>query len=74
MDRICLLSRCLTHHTNHSFIGTEQDIQCHPQDLTKDMEKYKTMNGTDVDNTHNIQCNLTANIVVQFKRLQCILF
>ena len=36
--------------------------------------KYKTINSTDVDNTHNIQCNLTANIVVQFKRLQCILF
>ena len=49
---------------------TDQDIQCHPQDLTQHTVKYKTMNGTDVDNTHNIQCNLTANIVVQFKRLQ----
>ena len=53
---------------------TDQDIQCHPQELTQHTVKYKTMNGTDVDNTHNIQCNLTANIVVQFKRLQCILF
>ena len=51
---------------------TDQDIQCHPQDLTQHMVKYKTMNGTDVDNTDNIQCNLTANIVVQFQRLQCI--
>ena len=46
---------------------TDQDIQCHPQDLTQHTVKYKTMNGTDVDNTHNIQCNLTANIIVQFK-------
>ena len=54
---------------------TDQDIQCHPQDLTQHTVKYKTMNGTDVDNTHNIQCNLTANIVVQVKQfLQCILF
>ena len=64
----------MTPHTNQQPVLTDQDIHCHPQDLTQHTIKYKTMNGTDVDNTHNIQCNLTANIVVQFKRLQCILF
>ena len=52
----------------------QKDIQCHPQDLTQHTVKYKITSGKDVDNTHNIQCNLTANIVVQFKRLQRILF
>ena len=64
-----------TYDTPHQSLAlTDQDIQCHPQDPTQHTVKYKTMNGTDVDNTQDIQCNLTANIVVQFKRLQCILF
>ena len=74
MNRICPLSRCSYDTPHQPPALTDQDIQCHPQDLTQYTVKYKTMNGTDVDNTHNIQCNLTANIVVQFKRLQCILF
>ena len=49
---------------------TDQDIQCHPQDLKQHTVKYKTMNGTDVNNTHNIKRNLTANIAV--KCLLCI--
>ena len=64
-----------TYDTPHQSLAlTDQDIQCHPQDLTQHTVKYKTMNGTDADNTQDIQCNLTANTVVQFKRLQCILF
>ena len=63
---------CDASHQPPAFTG--QDIQCHPQVLTKHTVTYKTMNGTDVNNTHNIKYNLTANIVVQVKRLQGILF
>ena len=52
---------CDASHQPPAFTG--QDIQCHPQVLTKHTVKYKTMNGTDVNNTHNIQYNLAANIV-----------
>ena len=40
MDRICPLSRCSydTPHQPPAF--TDQDIQCHPQDLTQHMVKY----------------------------------
>ena len=63
---------CDTSHQPPAFTG--QDIQCHPQVLTKHTVKYKTMNSTGVNNTHNIQYNLTANIVVQAKHLHGILF